>query len=786
MKQKYSNSIHTNPTMPKSLQLRLGFLMLLCLFFVGNVFGQGTYTASASGNWSAAATWTNANVNRTGNITASTLSTTVTGSSTSFTTELSVGSVIGTQAGAAIGIVASIQSNTQLTLTVNSTSNATTATYRTTDGPGGAIDNITIATGLTVTVDGNYSCASLILNNGPGGLTVLQFSGTSPSITVSGTIDVGANTANNNRAGRIVFSSGATVTAGSIRLNRHTNVSNSGIVMTAGGYLKTGSFTIGATATGASFDWTPGAGTVEMTATNTLPASIITSFNNLTVTGGTTTTGVALPIISGALSVSGGAIFSLAHAVGATSGPTSLALECGATGSTISGAGLMTLGGNVTVTKNSGTGAGALISCPVALGATRTFTVADETTTVSDLTMSGIISGATFGITKAGAGTLTLSAVNTYTGVTTINAGVIRLGATNVFANSSNLVLNGGALQTGTSTGFSDTMGTLTLSADSVFELVATAHIMAFSASNAVTWNGNLLTVNGWTGTGGSSGTAGEIFVGNNSSGLSSAQLAKFRFTGYAPGAVQLSTGEVVPTAAPAITSATTASSTYGTATSYTITGSNTPTSYNATGLPTGMSLNTATGFISVGSTTAAGTYTITISAINASGTGSATLTYTVNPATLTVTANTGSKTYGQTYTVGSGSTAFTSSGLQNSETIGSITIASTGAVNTASVASYSIVPSAATGGTFTASNYNITYTNGTLTVNTAPLTITGVTANNKTYDGNASATLSGTAAYSGLQNSESFSVTGTPSASFASATAGFGKTVTVTWRLGS
>ena len=66
---------------------------------------------------------------------------------------------------------------------------------------------------------------------------------------------------------------------------------------------------------------------------------------------------------------------------------------------------------------------------------------------------------------------------------------------------------------------------------------------------------------------------------------------------------------------------------------------------------------------------------------------------------------------------MGAGETAFTASGLENSETIGSITTASTGASNTANAGTYNIVPSAATGGTFTASNYTITYANGTLTV---------------------------------------------------------------------
>jgi hypothetical protein len=90
----------------------------------------------------------------------------------------------------------------------------------------------------------------------------------------------------------------------------------------------------------------------------------------------------------------------------------------------------------------------------------------------------------------------------------------------------------------------------------------------------------------------------------------------------------------------------------------------------------------------------------------------------TINTRPLTVTANNQSKTYGQTVTFGSGSTLFTSSGLQNGETIASVTLACTGGDAAAAVASYPITPSAATGGTFTAGNYSIQYVDGTFTVN--------------------------------------------------------------------
>lgn len=66
-------------------------------------------------------------------------------------------------------------------------------------------------------------------------------------------------------------------------------------------------------------------------------------------------------------------------------------------------------------------------------------------------------------------------------------------------------------------------------------------------------------------------------------------------------------------------------------------------------------------------------------------------------------------------------------------------------------------------------------------TVTRVQLTITGLNGVNKPYDGGLSASFTGTAAYSGLVNSESFSVSGSPSASFATATAGDGKTITIT-----
>ena len=99
--------------------------------------------------------------------------------------------------------------------------------------------------------------------------------------------------------------------------------------------------------------------------------------------------------------------------------------------------------------------------------------------------------------------------------------------------------------------------------------------------------------------------------------------------------------------AAPAINPPLTATGSLNEPFSYTISATNSPTSFSATGLPSWLSLNTATGAIT-GTPTATGNFSCAIAATNAGGTGSATLTITVNP-TYTLTMS-GSPAAGGTY----------------------------------------------------------------------------------------------------------------------------------------
>jgi len=90
--------------------------------------------------------------------------------------------------------------------------------------------------------------------------------------------------------------------------------------------------------------------------------------------------------------------------------------------------GTITLGGNLTLT--AATTGQAQISGNIDLGGTsRTFTVGLGTATSHDLLVDAVVSsaGGAFGLTKAGTGRLTLSAVNTFSGGVTINAGTLNI-----------------------------------------------------------------------------------------------------------------------------------------------------------------------------------------------------------------------------------------------------------------------------------------------------------------------------------------------------------------------
>jgi autotransporter-associated beta strand protein len=204
-------------------------------------------------------------------------------------------------------------------------------------------------------------------------------------------------------------------------------------------------------------------------------------------------------------------------------------------------------------------------------------------------TFSGVLTN-TGGLTKTGPGTLVLSgtSANTYgststNGNTAVSGGTLQLsktagvaavpngslivntggtlllGAANQIGDAVPMTLAGGVFQTA---GYSEQLGTLGLTANSVIDLGAGASVLKFAASSSVGWTGGtILTVTNWTGSI-SGGGADQLLFGGNSSALTAAQVSQIRFAnppGFPAGtysAVILSTGEVVPlTVPPGLTS---------------------------------------------------------------------------------------------------------------------------------------------------------------------------------------------------------------------------------------
>jgi uncharacterized repeat protein (TIGR03803 family) len=146
------------------------------------------------------------------------------------------------------------------------------------------------------------------------------------------------------------------------------------------------------------------------------------------------------------------------------------------------------------------------------------------------------------------------------------------------------------------------------------YQITATNNPISYSVSNCSLPGGlNLDTSTGLiSGVSTYTGTSTATITANNLAGSGTATLT------------------LIPASpnAPQITSPSTVTGTNGSAFTYQITATNNPTGYSALGLPVGLNLNATNGLIS-GTAGQFGSTTATISAANASGTGSAALTIT-------------------------------------------------------------------------------------------------------------------------------------------------------------
>ncbi|MCX6953641.1 MAG: YDG domain-containing protein, partial [Verrucomicrobia bacterium] len=210
---------------------------------------------------------------------------------------------------------------------------------------------------------------------------------------------------------------------------------------------------------------------------------------------------------------------------------------------------------------------------------------------------------------------------------------------------------------------------------------------------------------------------------------------------------------------------------TVDTAFSYTPPANGTITAASVAGtLPAGLSINPSTGVIS-GTPTNAGTAGVIVTVTTGGGTVSTPLALTIGKATLAVTLGNLAATYDAT---AKSATASTSSPSLSG---GSFAITYAGSATAPTVAgSYAVVA------TINHADYQgVAY--GTLVIAPAPVTVAGLTADNKTYDRTTTATLSGTASLSGVVVADTANVTlaGSPVATFADKLVATGKAVTVT-----
>jgi autotransporter-associated beta strand protein len=294
-------------------------------------------------------------------------------------------------------------------LTISGTANATFSTGVNIGAAGNTGGNLTINTASNVVL----GVAVAARDNG-GGLIISNGTVTATSLDV-----VGAGTAS-------VGNANVTVAGGSL------TIGNAG----SSGAFKVGDAT-GGTGHGGTLNVSGGAltylGTDGLLAGNNAGT---TPHGNVNLTGGTTTlTGVTLNAgnIAGVTST---------LTVGGVNVPV---LYLGAVGLVLN----PSTGGTVSVTlSNAVVGAVAdwSSSAPMTLNGIATLKCADVSSVAHNITLSGVLSGAG-GVTKIGGGTLTLSALNTYTSNTVVSAGTLELAQASLFTNSTVSVSNGATLK---------------------------------------------------------------------------------------------------------------------------------------------------------------------------------------------------------------------------------------------------------------------------------------------------------------------------------------------------
>ncbi|MFA6470725.1 MAG: autotransporter-associated beta strand repeat-containing protein, partial [Candidatus Latescibacterota bacterium] len=327
------------------------------------------------------------------------------------------------------------------------------------------------------------------------------------TLTIGGVIS-GGQAINKAGAGKLIltgsntFTGALNVVAGTCTLQNTTAAGSiaGGVVVSAGASLELqGSITVDAEPLtlngGAANELVNVSGSNSWTGPVTLAtgaADIVVTANTLTI-GGVISGGQAINKAgAGSLTFSGANTYTGATSINAggliTSTADRIADVSNVILANVAGAEL-TLGGAETIGSLSGGGTtGGNINL-------NTFVL--TVTQSAALTYGGVISG-TGGLTKVGASALTLSGVNTYTGVTAINAGGIITNAAERIADSSNVVL-ADAVGVVMTLGGNETIGSLSGGGTTGGNIALGTFTLTVNQSSALTYGGIISGTGGLT-----------------------------------------------------------------------------------------------------------------------------------------------------------------------------------------------------------------------------------------------------------------------------------------------
>ena len=117
------------------------------------------------------------------------------------------------------------------------------------------------------------------------------------------------------------------------------------------------------------------------------------------------------------------------------------------------------------------------------------------------------------------------------------------MGAANTIADSTDMILSGGTFSTG---GFTEAINNLSLTANSVLDIAGAGNFTLLGNND---FSSNVLFITGWVGEpaiGTTPGGTAGLFMANVGQ-FTLAELANVQFFGYALGATQLLSGEIIP-----------------------------------------------------------------------------------------------------------------------------------------------------------------------------------------------------------------------------------------------